>query len=301
MQYLMILLLLFALPSVSSADNVDYSAVVMDINGVAVVRHEGKEHHLDFGDVLYPGDVVKIAKGGSLTVNYLKSGQEEMWKDSLQFSVNKTHSVPPGPQIRGNRKVILPRTYGTAQSGTLILRGNLSNVILVNGFSNTCTMEERPTFRWDLVSGASRYKVSLYIESEDKPLWQEITSNAEILYPRSEPPLNLGSRYEWEIDALRGGKVIAVKRSCFYLPAAADLPDLMKQISDFKGQLSEHPEDASARLSFIFFLERNHLYDSALEQYAVLRKQHEESESLKKLQYDLLKVRSSNCNYNDEE
>lgn len=297
MQYLMILLLLIALPSVALSDTVDYSAVVMDINGAAVVRHAGKEKHLDFGDLLYPGDVVKIAKGGSLTVNYLKSGQEEMWKDSAQFSVDETHSVPASPQIRGNRKVILPRKDGTAQSGTLILRGGPSNLILVNGFSNTCTMEERPIFRWDLVSMASRYKVSLYIETEDKPLWQETTSKTEIHYPRSGPPLNLGSSYEWEVDALKGGKVIAVKRSCFYLPATADFPVLMKQISAFEAQLSEHPEDNATRLSFIFFLERNRLHDSALEQYAILRKQHEDSESLKKSQYDLLKIRSSHCNY----
>jgi len=301
MRYAMILLLLFVLPSGSLADNIDYSAVVLDINGVAIVRHAGKEKHLDFGDLLYPGDVVKIAKGGGLTVHYLKSGHEEIWKDSSQFSVDTLHSVPPCQQIRKDKKVVLPRTYGAAQSGTLILRGDLSNVILVDGLSNTCTVEERPTFRWNLVSGAQRYRLSLYFETEAKPLWQETTPNVEIDYPQLRPALHLGSRYEWEIEALRGEKVIASKRSCFYLPAAADLPNLNSRIKDFKGQLLEHPEDTVARLSFIFFLERNNLYDSALEQYAVLRKQHEDSESLEKLQFKLLQVRSANCNYNAKE
>lgn len=292
MSFVTILFLLLMLPSVCLGGEIPYTAIVMDMVGKVMVVHEGKRSPLDLGYLLYPGDVVETAENASLTINYLESGQEEQWPGGMRFSVSKTQSEPSRSQVKKrNRKIVLPQTKH-APMGGIRLRG-IGNI--VKGLSNTWILEERPTFRWSSISWADSYKVTLYLKSKAEPLWQRRTIETEMPYPRSEPSLNFGSCYEWKIEALKNGNVIAEKLSCFYLPKRDDFININEQRKSIEAELSNSPEDTATRLAFIFFLEHHRLYDEAIEQYKILRKAHNESESIREGEDRLLQIRLSNC------
>ncbi len=249
------------------------------------------------GDLLYPGDGVEVGKDGSVTINYVASGQEERVPGGARFSVGKTESAPHNPQVKiKKRKVVLPVTE-YAQTGSLRLRGAgpapapaggavagpapSQRSFAVDGPSNTSIVEERPAFRWEPMSAADAYRVTLYTEAQAQPLWHTLTTRTEIPYPPAEAPLKFNRHYRWTVEAMKGGGVVAEKSGCFDLPEQADVTDMRAQIKSFKESLSADPGDAATRLAFIFFLESRGLFDDAMEQYKGLRSLRKESDSLR--------------------
>lgn len=294
MRCAVLLVMLLVFPLMAAPGEVGYSAMVMDVKGKVLVRHGGAKKAVDLGCLLYPGDSVETMNGSSLTVAYLESGQEEHWSGAAKFVVEKNGSKPAAARINKKSRVTVPQ-IASAQKGSLKLRGLKQLKIEVAGLSNTMTVEERPTFLWSPAQAAEKYRVRFYSLSEDEPVWQRTTQNAELPFPSGEPPLNPGTRYEWVIEALKDGYVVAQKRSCFSLPPDSELVEIKKGISDYQTQLAANSADTSVRLRFILFLEEHQLYDDALAHYAILQKQYGESKSLAERRKILTDLRSLNC------
>jgi hypothetical protein len=303
MPYFIFLLLFLAVPLTCSAAEVPYSAIVLDVRGKVEVQRDRKKMPVDLGYLLYAGDMVETAKGASVTVQYLESGQEEQWPGKMKFTIDKQRSRPAlSSVITKNKKIVLPRLENP-QAGVFRLRshrprgvGN-NHRVKVKDLANTCTLEERPVFRWSSVSGADSYQVTLYLYDGNKLLWRKSSVGAELPYPTDEPPLNADSRYEWNVEAFRNHRVIAEKRSCFYLPKREESTTMNQQITLYQQQLASNPGDTVSRLKMIFFLENFHLYDYALEQYSALRRIHGESESLKLREEKLIRLMQLDCTF----
>jgi hypothetical protein len=307
------------------AQDAPYSAIVLDISGKATATRQGTQRPLELGALLYPREVVETAPGASLTVNYLESGDEEQWPGEMKFTVGQARSDPLHPRVkRMNRKVALPSlnypSGGTTlmnlpeegPPGGLKLRGrppdkepkDLSpgpppaaapSAIRVKCLANSATLENRPPFSWNAVSGADLYQVILYPLGQNQPLWQQALKETEMTYPQKEPPLGPGRNYLWEVEARKGGKVIARQRSCFSLLGEKEAAGLRLHHQKFAEQLAANPADTPTRLAFIFFLEDHRLYDEAAAQYAVLRTGGKESGTLKKREALLLEMRMAPC------
>jgi len=272
-----------------------YDAIVMDVKGRVSVMRKGVNKHVDLGALLDSGDKVKIAGSASITVNYSKSGIEEEWPGGLNFTVGSTQSDPSVARVKKKtRKIVLIRVEDLAK-GVFIMRGGSPPPIAIKGLSGTCTHEERPTFRWDSISHADRYRISLSNESQATPFWEQTTTETESHYPKSVPPLIYGKHYEWLIEALQNGRVIAEKRSCFHLPKKEDSIKIKDQIELFLNQLRINPKDIPTRLAYTFFLENHLLYDDAIVQYKTIRELSGGSESIVKRENCLLKIRLSGC------
>ena len=94
MPYFIYLLIFLAVPLTCSAAEVPYSAIVMDVKGKVEVQRDRKKMPVDLGCLLYAGDKVETAKGASVTVHYLESGQEEQWPGKMKFTIDKLRSRP---------------------------------------------------------------------------------------------------------------------------------------------------------------------------------------------------------------
>jgi hypothetical protein len=303
MPYFIFLMLFLAVPFTCSAGDVPYSAIVMDVKGKVEVQRDRKKMPVDLGYLLYTGDMVETAKGSSVTVHYLESGQEEQWPGKMKFTIDKQRSRPAHSSvITKNKKIVLP-SLENPQAGVFRLRsyrprgmGN-NHRVKVKDLSNTCTLEEKPIFHWNSVTGADSYQVSLYLYDGNKLLWRKSSVGAELPYPADEPPLNADSRYEWNVEAFRGDRAIAEKRSCFYLPKREELTAIHQKMTVYLQQLASNPGDTVSRLKMIFFLEDSHLYDHALEQYSILQRIHGKSESLKRREEKLIRLMQSDCTF----
>jgi hypothetical protein len=296
MPFVFFLVLLLTFPQLCRAGDTPYSAIVMSVKGKAVVQHKGKRVPADLGYLLYPGDEVTTAKNASLTINYLESGLEEQWPGGMKFVIEKIESSPAISRMKKTyQKIILPQMK-YQQTGSIRLRGS-GNAVAVNALSNTCIIEERPAFRWSPITAADHYKVTLYCEFKDEASWHRTTKVTEMPYPEDETSLNFGSRYEWEIEAIENGTVIAAKRSCFYLPRKDEIDTIREQLKRYRAQLSNNRADSTSQLTLIFFLEQHQLYDDAMEQYQALTKVSGKSESMRKREESLVHIRNSACTY----
>jgi hypothetical protein len=96
----------------SLAEDTGYSAVALDISGKVLVRSKAdkkKEKPVVSGDLLYPGDIVKIQEDSTVTVLYVYSAREEKWPQKKSFTVGelKTERVPPEVEVK-EQKLVLP-------------------------------------------------------------------------------------------------------------------------------------------------------------------------------------------------
>jgi len=118
-----LLALLFALPQFAGAAGAPYSAIIMDMAGHVLVKHEGKAKPADIGELLYPGDVVETSRGARVTISYVESGQEEQWPENSNFSIGKTQTERRGAGvIVSNKKVEVP-DLEHGQAGAVTVRG----------------------------------------------------------------------------------------------------------------------------------------------------------------------------------
>lgn len=294
MRCVVLFVALLIVPLMAAAGEIGYSAMVMDVKGKVLVRHGGAKKAVDLGCLLYPGDSVETTNGASLTIAYLESGQEEQWSGAAKFVVEKSGSKPAAARVNKKGRVTVPQIV-SAQKGSLKVRGLKQLKMEVGVLSNTRTIEERPTFLWSPTQAVEKYRVRFYSLSEDEPVWQRTTQNAELPFPSGEPPLTPGTKYEWVIEALKDGYVVAQKRSCFSLPPDSELVEIKKAISDYRTQLMANSSDTAVRLRFILFLEEHQLYDDALAHYAILQNQYGESKSLAERRKILTDLRSLNC------
>ena len=297
-------LLLFSLPEITVAKDISYSYIIMDIRGDLSVVRNGQMRKVGLGELLYPGDVIELAKDDSLTINYLESGQQEHWPGSMKAVVGTVQSehIPSGVLIV-NEKVVLPEIQ-SPQKGSFTLRGvsrlgevNLNNKIEVAGLSNTAILEQQPTFNWKLLNGTDIYTVTLYLEPDGKLLWQRTTTEGRLSYPQSEEPLTFGAHYKWKVAGLKNGTVIVKRRSYFYLPEEKDIADVRAGIAHFQEELSRNSQATSAHLAYIFFLENCRLYDAALTQYEIFCATHNQSDAIRQRREKLLQIRYSDRHY----
>ena len=90
---------------VSLAEDTNYSAVALDINGKVLVQPKAdkkKEKVIISGDLLYPGDIVKTQENSTLTILYVDSAREEKWPQGRSFTVGKlkTEGLLQGVEIK---------------------------------------------------------------------------------------------------------------------------------------------------------------------------------------------------------
>ena len=297
-------LLVFALSAIAAEENRSCSAIIMDAGGNVSLVRNGKKRGVGLGELLFSGDVVELAKDASLTINYLESGQQEQWPGGMKVVVGTAQSkhIPSGVLI-ANNKVVLPQ-LDSPQMGSFTLRGlsrpdevKPESKIEVTGLSNTAILEQRPTFSWKPVNGADSYTVTLYLEPGAKFLWQSTTTEEALPYPQSEAPLTLGARYKWDVKGLKNRRVIAEKRSYFYLLKERDVAYLSADIARFQEELSRNAQKTATRLAFILFLENYRLYDAALTQYEIICATRSQSEAIRQRREKLLQIRYSNLHY----
>jgi len=97
---------------VSFAEDTDYSAIALDVNGTVLVQpkaDQAKEKVIVSGELLYPGDIVKTKENSTLTVLYVDSAREEKWPQGKSFTVGmtKTEQVPPDVEIK-EEEIVMP-------------------------------------------------------------------------------------------------------------------------------------------------------------------------------------------------
>lgn len=185
------------------------AALVVQIQGDVQVRHSGASPvPLTLGEQLQAGDEVVPAAGGR-AILITPTGA------TLRVTDATTVAAPAG----GGGGDMFDRAIATlAQAATTDARSSIGRQGMVrpirpiageptlvaprNGLTVT---DERPTFNWRAVEGASGYRLQLRrVDDGSRPKRWDVGTATEWTLPEDEAPLAHGGRYAWTIAPLGG-------------------------------------------------------------------------------------------------
>src|SRR5262245_13763024 len=181
------------------------TAVVTDLRGSVTLLRAGQERGQNLAGtvLLLPGDELKLGKDGRATllplngaVRALRPGQavslappppsaraEALPRDLFQLIVRQLAAAAKESETEA------PRTRGEGRAPALTALAPRFSLVL----------EDRPSFEWEPVQGATRYTVTLY-GSDQQRLWSTTTTGGRVVYPADRPALAPGD-YRWDVLA----------------------------------------------------------------------------------------------------
>lgn len=120
-------------------------------------------------------------------------------------------------------------------------RGSGSQLDLIRPFGNTIT-ETKPRLEWESVQGATHYKV--VVDGFDVN-WQKIVNGNRLGYPKDQPSLKYGNKYELTFFAYRQNKLLTTQQSSLILLPEQEVRKIqqgvkkLKQIPHTQAQLAK--------------------------------------------------------------
>lgn len=127
---------------------------------------------------LFLGDLIQVPRGAIAVIQCAVSGRRERLSEGVSGLANGCG------REQGND--------GTRDPGSNI--DDYLKIPFVIGPRSTTLLSDKPRLRWNAVSGASRYIVSISDETVGSEIWKAEVSGTEIVYPGT-PPLESGVDY----------------------------------------------------------------------------------------------------------
>jgi hypothetical protein len=214
-------LLLGVATAPASADPV---AVITAVQGRVEVKSSrgGPAQRVTFGRTLERGDLVVIAAGSSASLlfndgNPITLGE----KSSMRIGGQVGGRAGNGPALSGEVYASVSKflTSGSRATG-LVASPALRSAPADEGSPfllsprRTVIMNDRPTFAWRAVSGATRYKVTVS-SAESGELWRREVEGVSLVFPADAAALARSAEYLWEIEALSDVKSLRKENTVF--------------------------------------------------------------------------------------
>ena len=170
------------LASVASAQK-----IIESVGEVLVKRGSSQYRPIGTGARLQPGDLLQTAPGAIVKI-LCENGT--LWR----VPAGTTSSLNSGCPVRIARVVRGETRYRPG--------GSDSRVPYILHPRMTYLLDDRPTFRWNGVEGATSYNVRLHGPGGVE--WQTEVSSTEVAYPDEAPPLDWGVKYLVTVEADNG-------------------------------------------------------------------------------------------------
>ena len=168
--------------------------LIIQAEGRVLLQRETSDYYrpTNVGEILKSGDSLKIKPGASvkvLCVDDLDIPIQEVFASTESTEAREENVSSLCPQFLSLKGALEldPRPGGNDPQIPYILSPRLEYL-----------RNEKPTFRWNKVAGATHYKVTL--RKRGRTMWQTVSSSNKMNYP-DEPPLDWGVEYLLEVEA----------------------------------------------------------------------------------------------------
>ncbi len=199
--------------------------MILQTNGEVFVESESVRNAARLGNLLNAGDQLIVSSGGA-TFLFCPSQEKVTLSGgtSVQFSSDSIELVTgETPQTESVGRCALPRvSLGQAsleRVGGLRARGHPAIVLYVGGTIS----QTHPLFQWQPIEGSDSYQLRLKNEM-GIPVWEQSTTSTSVAYPESRAALAEGKEYQWEVQALGEGEILAEQRANFVMKLDPELP-----------------------------------------------------------------------------
>lgn len=184
-----------ATTALAASNRISNGQIIHTSGEVQLERQDGRIIRPTVGTLMYPGDKLRTAQNGQLTIQCADLGiksiaPSENQLNSCLLASKKSKSGCSADLIkcpdRGDDKI----TWNSAPIPYIISP------------RNTKLLNNKPILRWNPVAGATSYKLSLR-ENGAKLNWEMTVSGTEALYP-GEPALKPSVSYKLIVEANTG-------------------------------------------------------------------------------------------------
>lgn len=226
-------------------------AFIAELNGrVEVARTASKSPERGtLGLPLQRGDKVQVATGGSATLLFNDGNLVELSeKSSLTVGAQaKKPGAEANPMMAGVFQSVSEGVVGGSRETGLValapVRGGAARTELILEPRQTEILEGRPTFRWRMVKGATRYLVS--VTGDAGEIWQHETSDTTLSYPVDAPALPTGLDLLWKLSAAGDRGPIAEEENSFRIKPAEESAAIRLKVE----QIEKHAGGAAPFLA----------------------------------------------------
>jgi hypothetical protein len=269
--------LLIAAALVLAADTEEpAAAMVVKVQGKVELRPaRGDAKRLAVMDLLYPGDRLRAEGDSQADLVFEKDGRREQLRPGAEATVGKAgcrpaEAVQAVKKARPAKPVVLDglrELDRNSQGATVVPRGPVDEKQpAVVPVADSRVLSDQPTFSWQAVPKAKRYRVEVFTLTGRK-MWTAEPTEARLPYPSKEKPLPRGREFTWRAYAETEDEVLPCGSAGFYVVSAAELKELepLRELA-----ASSDPDDLV--LAAVGY-EAKQLYAEALEVYERLCRQ----------------------------
>jgi hypothetical protein len=224
-------------------------AMILEMNGgVRVKPGQGDERRASPMQVLFRGDRVITGDEGQIVIVLFKDKRRERVGAKREVTIRAEGCHPEGtteklpaiekkPVINGldNLKVS-PR--GAFQ---LFRSEPAAEPPQVNPIPGTTVLSDRPSLVWLPHVKAAMYQLEVTVAGSGRRVWTARAKEAKLAYPKGEPSLRRGRKYEWRVVAeVAPDSVQEIVKSAFTVASE----DGVRELSGLKElAMSKQPSD----------------------------------------------------------
>ncbi len=188
-----ILLALFAGYAPARADQKAPAAMVEAIDGAPNAG-------VAFLDYVYPGKVIDLGAGGTLTLAYFDTCLSETIKGG-KVTVAKGASEVEGGDVstkkvpcQGGKMVV---TAETSEAGATVSR--VTTPFAGQDWTEYTVTTPNPVFKWPAAAGAATLKIVFMDADPPKVVWERKVEGSHLAYPADAPKLEIGLPYQVQL------------------------------------------------------------------------------------------------------
>lgn len=207
------------------------AAMILMASGQVHLEREGEAiRPARVMDIVYVGDRLEAANGGSVQVVILDEGVKETLTGPGTVTLTSTGCEPADEVTRAAQKLSAPqltglRTLAQSDRGGVVVPRSTGEPGADNPHSpmkGVCTLEQRPNFRWADHNARFGYRIELsrVASGVEETLWKVETLDLELEYPEDQDPLAEDTEYRWKVIAINMGKEEVVVNDPFSVAGA---------------------------------------------------------------------------------
>lgn len=184
------------------------------------------------------GNVLELPAKSALTIGARAGGRAAGQSDELMAGVFK--SVSQGV-VGGSRETglvaLAPVRGGAPAAAALILAPRQTELL-----------EDKPSFHWRAVKGATRYRVTL--SGDQGKVWEQEASDTTLAFPADAAALGRDADYTWSVEASNDAGSVRREESGFHVKSEAEAATVRQHLERIeKGGADSHDFLAGAYLA----------------------------------------------------